>query len=339
MTAFRRGNKWGAKFVEHGRQIWVPGGPWETKRAALEAERRHRDYLTARASNETCQSFADRWLEEWPRPATSTQRLYADAAKRFAKHFGDLPLREVNHAAARSWALTEPRGISRVVRILFADARSVGLVEQNPFSEMRLPKTEQTRDVRVPTMEEYEAAVEACSTLGEYGKEFRAMVQFSAWSGVRAGELFALKWEDIGVDYILIRRSRKRDGSMGKPKNGKERKIAFVAPAQVLDDLPHREDGFVFHSPRGNPLIQGSHHYAWRSVRAAAGLRWMRWHDWRHFCATRLLEMGMSHFDVSIQLGHTDGGALVMSTYGHPSHDAARARLVEAFKFDEEAVR
>jgi hypothetical protein len=32
-----------------------------------------------------------------------------------------------------------------------------------------------------------------------------------------------------------------------------------------------------------------------------------------------------------VQLGHEDGGALVMSRYGHPSKDAARARLLRAF--------
>lgn len=58
--------------------------------------------------------------------------------------------------------------------------------------------------------------------------------------------------------------------------------------------------------------------------------------DWRHFCATQLLELGLDHFAVSIQLGHTDGGALVMSRYGHPSEDAARRRLLGAFELDPE---
>jgi hypothetical protein len=31
-----------------------------------------------------------------------------------------------------------------------------------------------------------------------------------------------------------------------------------------------------------------------------------------------------------VQLGHPDGGALVMSTYGHPSDRAARARITAA---------
>jgi hypothetical protein len=46
----------------------------------------------------------------------------------------------------------------------------------------------------------------------------------------------------------------------------------------------------------------------------------------RHFCATQLLEMGIDHFAVSVQLGHEHGGALVMSRYGHPSKEAARER-------------
>ena len=51
----------------------------------------------------------------------------------------------------------------------------------------------------------------------------------------------------------------------------------------------------------------------------------------QHFCATHVLELGLSPADVAIQLGHTAGGALVMSTYGHPSEDAARERLKRAF--------
>jgi integrase len=69
-------------------------------------------------------------------------------------------------------------------------------------------------------------------------------------------------------------------------------------------------------------------------VRAAAGLPGTRWHDLRHFCATQVLELGLDHFAVSIQLGHTDGGALVMERYGHPSEDAARQRLLHVFSFD-----
>lgn len=57
----------------------------------------------------------------------------------------------------------------------------------------------------------------------------------------------------------------------------------------------------------------------------------MDFYELRHFCATHLLELGLSPADVAVQLGHTDGGQLVMSTYGHPFEDAARERLKRAF--------
>ena len=140
-----------------------------------------------------------------------------------------------------------------------------------------------------------------------------------------------------------MHRSPKTDGSIGKPKNGRERKIVLLPPARALDRVPQREDGFIFHTARGEPLQKGNHHYGWRAVRAASGIAQeraengqsdIRWHDLRHFCATQLLEMGLDHFAVSVQLGHEDGGALVMSRYGHPSKDAARGRLLRAFELD-----
>ena len=310
MSAIKRGEKWVSKFQYEGRQRWTPGGPWRTKRQAQEAERRYRDRLQARRTEETCASFAERWLEEWPRPGSSTRRNYAKAVDRFVQRFGPTPLGEVDRLSARTWALSVPRYVSRTVRTMYADAANVGLVDSNPLTNLRLPAVERTRQAQPPNMEQFRRSLEACTVLGGYGTEMKAMIQFAAWTGVRAGELQALRWEDVEGEAIQIRQARRRDGSVGPPKNGRTRTIAYLPPARVLDDLPRRPDPFVFHSPRGKALDQGSHFYAWREVRAAAGLRHVRWHDWRHFCATQLLELGLDHFAVSIQLGHADGGAL-----------------------------
>lgn len=339
MTTFKRDGKWAAKFELNRKQHWVPGGPWASKRQAEEAERRYRDLLQARRSSETCASFADRWLEEWPRPGVSTRRNYERAARRFAEEFGATPLGEIERLSARTWALTVPRYISKAMATMYDDARNVGLVENNPFSNLRLPTAERKAQITAPTLEEYRACLDACMVLGGYGPEFRSLVQFAAWTGLRAGELQALTWDDIDGETVTVRKARKRDGSEGTPKNGKSRKVTIPPPAQVLDTVPRRPDSYVFHAPRGGRMDQGSMFYAWREVRASAGCREIRFHDWRHFCATRLLEMGLDHFAVSIQLGHTDGGALVMERYGHPSEDAARQRLLEMFRLGDEEIR
>jgi integrase len=334
MSVFKRGDKWVSKFQHGGKQRWTPGGPWRTKSAAQEAERRHRDRLNARATEETCSSFVARWLDEWARPEVSTQRLYAAAARRFADHFGPTPLGQIERLSARTWALTVPRSVSRVIGTMYEDARNIGIVEINPFSNLRLPSTERPGTIAAPTMDEYKALIDSTTILGGYGPEFKAMIQFAAWTGIRQGELFALYRDNIVGDEVTISRSRKLDGTIGKPKNGRTRTIPLLPPARVLDDVPARPDPFLFHSPRGRPLIKGTHAWSWQKVKAAAGVK-VRWHDLRHFCATQLLELGLDHFAVSIQLGHTDGGALVMERYGHPSVNAAKGRLLRAFELDE----
>jgi integrase len=347
VTTFERpagSGRWVAKFELRRRQVWVPGGPWPTKRKAQQAEARHRELIARRRSEETCESFAERWLEEWPRPSVETRAIYARASRRFAAEFGATRLGEVERLSARTWALGVPRNISKTIATMYEDARNVGLVDDNPFANLRLPNTERTQEVHPPSLEEFRQLLDACTVLGGYGPEFRALVTFAGWSGMRIGELAALRFSDVDGDFIHVRRARKNDGSIGLPKNGKRRKIAYLEPARVLDQVPRRQGSgsdYVFHSQRGLPLTKNNHHYSWRAVRAAAGIVQtrqrdgvpaLRFHDLRHFCATQLLELGLSHFDVSIQLGHEDGGALVMARYGHPSKERARDRLLAAFR-------
>lgn len=342
MSAWERSpNKWVAKFQYRGKQEWVPAGPWPTKRLAELAETAHRERLANRRTDETCASFGDRWLDEWPRPADSTRRHYKAAVERFTAEHGSVLLCEFTTSQARSWALGVPRNVSKTIHTMFEDARHVDLVDRNPFTRLRLPATEKTEEVLPPTEAELDAINEACMVLGGYAEEFRSMITFSAWTGLRAGELQALQWESVGDTEILVRRAMKTDGSYGPPKNGKARIVPLIAPARVLADLPRRPDDLVFHSRRGMALNKGNMYYAWKEVRAAsrvnidreaADLPGLRWHDLRHHCATQLLERGLSHFDVSVMLGHTDGGALVMARYGHPSKAAARQRLLAAFE-------
>ena len=59
----------------------------------------------------------------------------------------------------------------------------------------------------------------------------------------------------------------------------------------------------------------------------ARGGRSIDLYELRHACATMLVERGLNVGDVAFQLGHQDGGRLVMTLYGHPGEDAIRDRL------------
>ena len=61
------------------------------------------------------------------------------------------------------------------------------------------------------------------------------------------------------------------------------------------------------------------------------GITKMTHHDLRHFFATICIESGVDIPTVSRWLGHKDGGALAMKTYGHlrDEHSLSAARRVE----------
>jgi integrase len=226
---------------------------------------------------------------------------------------------------------------------MWADALRDGLCQHNPFTNLRLETPKGRKDITALTEPEIEQLAElAREQHGDYGEEAAALILFAAYSGVRPGELAALRWCDLDIANRRATISRALDGQGGikTPKNGRPRRI--VLPPQALRALsrlprPLDQDEPVFHTARGKRLTKGTLAYLWRPIAAAwraNGGRDLDLHELRHACATLLLERGLAPADVAVQLGHTDGGRLVMTLYGHPDEDRARDRLDLAFAAD-----
>lgn len=329
----KRGKKrYGVRIYRAGRQEWV--GTFSGYRAAQEAERE----ALARGQvsrDEGCASFARRWVRDFPRSRASTNRQNGYAVKPFARDFGNSRMRDVTRKQARQWALNHRSNVS-AVRAMFQDALDEGTVTENPFSNLRLPESQGRKNlVTISEDRLYELADSALVTCGDYGPTFRACILFAAYVGLRPAELFTLKWADLdfAAGEVKIKTNLGSTGEVTRPKNNKWRTVILPPPAaEALRSMPRRSDSpYVFTTPSGVRFSKTSHYYWWRAVRIGFGGLDMDFYELRHFCATHLLELGVSHADVAVQLGHTDGGALVMSTYGHPSEDAARERLHAAF--------
>lgn len=333
MIVARKG-KYGVSVYDKtlGRKRWV--GTFATKREAREAEREVLRSLPARGS-ETCGDFARRWLTDYPRKAAASRRTYRYALQRFQEDFARVRLRDLDKPTARHWALSHPQSNVRVVRAMFTDAINDGLHPgPNPFSNLRLEQSRGRKDLIARTEPELAHLADcALDCLGQFGPTFRAMILFAAYVGLRPGELFALERRDVLHDEVHIRQNLDGTGQIKAPKNNLSRTVILPPPArEALADVPPRLDvPWLFVTPRGRRFSKSSHFYYWRTVRVAADRPKMHFHELRHFCATHLLELGVSHADVAVQLGHADGGSLVMSTYGHPSEQAARERLKQAY--------
>jgi integrase len=222
---------------------------------------------------------------------------------------------------------------------MWEDARRDGVCQGNPWSNLRLRQSRGRKDIVALTESDvHELADVAQAAHGTYGLEARAMILVLAYTGVRPGELCALRWDDLdaGERELYVRRSLDVTGGEKLPKNGKQR-IVTVPPTALtaVSAIPRLlTNDYIFHTVQGRRLSKSSLWYAWRPVRiawTASGHRDLDLYELRHAAATMLLERGVAHADVAVQLGHEDGGALVMARYGHPSRDSARRRLKMAF--------
>lgn len=335
----KRGRRYGVRVYRNGGQEWL--GTFATLREAKEAER---EALSAPkvGKRETCDHFADRWTRDYPRPKDSTNAERERQIRPFAREFRGVRMSDVDRSTARAWAL-EHRSNVPAVRAMFTDAVRDGIATQNPFTGMGLKSSRGRKDLIALTEAELIAlADKAHEVHDDYGPTMRAIVLFAGYVGIRPGELFGLKHDDLDLKAgeANIRRAIV-NGRETTPKNGKARTVTVPPAARdALRSMPRRVDtDHVFTSVTGRRLSRGSLLWAWKEVRSAAGRGGMDFYELRHCCATLLLERGVSHADVAIQLGHTDGGALVMSTYGHPSEDLARERLKRAFEENVKPLR
>lgn len=336
MSVYKRPNgQWAAQVYDAQTRRMRQVGTYPTRREAQRAEQDAHDRRAA-GGRETVGSFAGRWTRDFARPADSTNRHNAERVRRFADRHADKRLDSIPVEEAHAWARDRPGDVPSL-RAMFGDARRHGKVTVNPFAGLGVHH-QARRNLAADWLTEADLealAVAARQAHGpEYGPVMAAMITFAAWTGVRTGELFALRPEDLVGDTLLVRRSADSRTRTVKPhtKNRLQREVVLPAAARVAaDGAPRLHDQeWLFVGPRGRQLWASAFSWLWKPVKVAAGRPTMEFYELRHFCATRLLELGLPPADVALQLGHRDGGHLVTSVYGHPSEVAARARILNA---------
>lgn len=328
----KRGDRYGVRIYRAGKQEWV--GTFATRREAKAAERAELTRVHP-ANEKTVTEFVEWWKEHCPRPRASTNRHNAYMVKPFVRDFGSVRMSDVTPDRAQEWARAN-QASHPVVRALFNDAKRNGAVTSNPFANLRLSQSKGRKGLSALTEDElHELADVALAALGAYGPTFRAVILFAGYVGLRPAELFCLRWSDVdfAAQTVHISKSLGSTGEVTLPKNGEARTVVLPpAAAAALRGMPRRADSpYLFTTTTGQRFSKTSHYYYWSQVRAAAGRPGMDFYELRHFCATELLRREVSPGAVAVQLGHTDGGALVMSTYGHMEDAIARARVLKAF--------
>lgn len=220
------------------------------------------------------------------------------------------------------------------------------MIPRNVTEAVKAPRPA-SEEMRTLTASQVQAMMKAAC-----GDRLEALYVLAVHSGMRQGELLALKWADVNLrdGRLSVRRTITKSGGrllLGEPKTAKSRRTVPLTAGSLsvlkahrkrqLEEMMQRtglwqDNGLVFASEAGtliNPTNLRRRHFA--SLLKRAGLpAETRFHDLRHTCATLLLSKGVHPKFVQELLGHANI-AITLDTYSHviPGMGDATARAME----------
>ena len=237
------------------------------------------------------------------------------ALKKSWPGFYDTDIARISQKDCRTWAAryatdyspSRFNGALQIVRRLFAIAIEEGHRSDNPALTVKRVGVK-PKQLHLPMQEQFHKMASHIETSGAaQAKDCATLFRFLAFSGVRINEARFITWADADFQKQVLR--------VRITKNGKTRWIPFN---QSLRDLL---DKLRISRPDESPDAPVMRVFeCQKSIDRAAkltGAKRITHHDLRHLFATRCIENGVDIPTVSRWLGHQDGGALCMKTYGH----------------------
>lgn len=265
-------------------------------------------------------------------------RLYA------FPHFGTTPIASItteevenwmallrNHVSSKTHRRLSDASVRSVyisVQKVFAFAVTRQKLRSNPFDVLTAPKVSHSE--RTPlSATDVERVAEALKHVPAYS----LMVRFAAYTGLRQGEMAALRILDIDLKARCVRVSRSCQMRAGaweftEPKTRRGRREVPL-PGRLVPDLEsylqrhprlgfpesplwpgsepgnHGTDGPVLTFDRQLDLAGVSRRYFKPAAKRVLG-REARWHDLRHSYASLMAAAGVDIYKVSRWMGHSD---------------------------------
>ncbi len=353
---------WYAKYrLPDGRQVKKKLGPAWTKRGRPPA-----GYFTRRQAEEWLRAALDQARRGTLPGMVKTGATFADAAAEYLRYiehdrgrkpstvrgyrsaieahllpvFGAMPVEDVTTEVIEGWLTGfegSPRSRNKLLIQLhgiLGRARKVYGLTANAAADVEKTPQRQSGDIDVFSPEEIWALVRAAD-----GPQDEAIFLTAAFTGLRMGELLALRWRDVDFTGRTIRvRASFYLGQLTTPKSGKVRAVPMAPDvASALAQLGQREhwvgdDDLVFVGVTGGYLDGSALRRRYKAALAAAGLRSLRFHDLRHTFGTRMIAKADIR-RVQEWMGHADIQTTMRYLHYAPRDEDAEL-VAEAFRLD-----
>lgn len=318
MAVIKRGHKWHVSFRLGGKRIRKKS-PLNTKSGAeaFEAQIRHRyikgEPLFGESENKekiTFKEFAWMWFETYVKPSNKYSEMRGKRIiliKHLLPHFGKTPINEITNLQVEQFkAKKTQEGLTNksinnylgVFRKCLSDAVEWEKLEKVPKIK-RLKARPAEFDFLTPE--------ESRQLLNHAKGIWHEMILLALKTGLRYGELRALKWEDINWDakILTVNRTIYR-GVIDSPKSNKARPVPLIREVYLMLEKRKKKNGYIFADENGKILEENKPRRALWKACESDGLRRVGWHKLRHSFASHLVMAGASIKSVQDLLGHRE---------------------------------
>ena len=314
----------------------------------------------------TVGEFLDRWERDWAVNNISPKTLerFAELTKSNVRpHIGSLSLQKlkpVHCAELYAKLLREgrkkggglaPRTVGQVHGVLhraLGHALKWGLISVNPCSAAEPPMVA-TTEIEILTEDQVYDVLQKLR-----GRPMYVLAAVGLSTGLRRGELLALRWKDIDFDtanlQVELSLEQTKAGLRFKEPKTKHGRRRLALPASIVAELrffrrqqqeqrlalglgKDGPDALVFRRVTGEPLRPDNVSSEWRRLVRVLGLPKVTLHAWRHTHASQLIRLNMDVLTISRRLGH-GSPSITLNVYGHlfkGSDDRAASSIDAAF--------
>lgn len=217
----------------------------------------------------------------------------------------------------RSQTPIQPATLNRELSLLkhmYTKAIEWGKCKENPAKKVKKLKGEVKR-VRYLMPDEVQILLSNCKD------DLKPIVSLAVHTGMRQGELFGLRWEQVNLEQGII--------TLHDTKNGERRDIPMDETVKtILRGIKKKEDQvYVFCNEAGKAFVRLQ-----RSFEVAlkkCGIEDFRFHDLRHTFASNLVMAGEDLNTVRELLGHKDLTMTLRYAHLSPNHKTKAINVLD----------
>jgi integrase len=289
VSLYKRNSVWWFSIFSNGERVCESTGT-SNRRKAEQIERQRREELNNRRHrvpsidlDVTVGTVAARFIAE----GLATP-YYLDRLTHVLPFFGDIPVRDINQSLLRKYrqercavkSALKPATVNRdlaVLRRLVNFGVEEGIIPVNPLGRLRM---ERERRTKRPVMSVREELI----LMAHAPLHLQRIIRCGLDTGMRRGEIFGQRWEDVDLDNRMFHVSR------SKTPEGESRIVPLTSRLYDMLLSFRKSSGIVF-TYDGNPIkiVKTS----WAASLRRSGLRHFRFHDLRHTANTRFMLAGV----------------------------------------------